>query len=116
MDFITKIKDIEFDIICGDFNASSNEPETVNSEFLNELIKQKKYTNLWEQGLEENKAYYIDYKGTKKKAYNNIRTFVGNRHIDYILGKGVYLNEINIDMRTLAFTDHCAIIADFQTF
>lgn len=111
-DFISKIKESKFDIICGDFNASSKNTESVNYKMLIELTKQKKYSNLWEQGIEENKAYYINYKGTKQKANNNIRTFVGNTHIDYILGKEIYFTEIIIDMRTLAFTDHCAIIID----
>ncbi|MPN27187.1 hypothetical protein SDC9_174614 [bioreactor metagenome] len=77
---------------------------------------QSKYSNLWEQGLNEDKAFYIDYKGTKQKATKDTpvyRTFVANRHIDYILGKQINFNTITIDMRTLAFTDHCAIIVDF---
>lgn len=110
--FISEIKESEYDIICGDFNASSRKPESINYKMLKELTTQKKYSNLWEQGVEENKAYYIDYKGTKQEANNNIRTFIGNTHIDYILGKEIYINEITIDMRTLAFTDHCAIIID----
>lgn len=112
--FISKIKESKNDIICGDFNASSGKTESINYKMLKELTTQKRYLDLWEQGLKENKAYYIDYKGTKQKAESNIRTFSGNTHIDYILGKGVDLVEITIDMRTLAFTDHCAIIIDCQ--
>lgn len=107
---ISQIKESEYDIICGDFNASSRKTESINYKMLKELTTLKNYSNLWEQGVEENKAYYIDYKGTKQKANNNIRTFVGNTHIDYMLGKEIDLAEITIDMRTLAFTDHCAII------
>ncbi|MBP1927167.1 endonuclease/exonuclease/phosphatase family metal-dependent hydrolase [Sedimentibacter acidaminivorans] len=112
--FISKIGESKYDIICGDFNASYKKPESINYTILKELTKQKKYSNLWEQGLKEDKAYYIDYKGTKQKANNNIRTFVGNTHIDYILGKEIDLTEITIDMRTLAFTDHCAIIVNCE--
>ena len=66
-------------------------------------------------GLKEGKAYYIDYKGEKKKAQqgNFYRTFVGNTHIDYVLAKAdIHLIDIVIDMRTLAFTDHCAMIVN----
>lgn len=104
----------EYNIICGDFNASSQKPESINYIKLKKLIEVNKYSNLWEQGLKESKANYIDYKGTKQKARSNVRTYVGNRHIDYILGKEINLTEITIDMRTLAFTDHCAIIIDCE--
>jgi len=82
-------------------------------------LTESKYSNLWEKGLKEEKAYYKDYKGAehninKKNAIKNIRTFVGNTHIDYILGKEIELTKITIDMRTLAFTDHCAIIIDCE--
>lgn len=63
------------------------------------------------------KAYYIDYKGEKKKAHQGdfYRTFVGNTHIDYVLAKSdIHLIDIIIDMRTLAFTDHCAMIVNYK--
>ena len=78
---------------------------------------QSEYFNLWEQGLEKDKAFYIDYKGIEQKANKDIplyRTFAGNTQIDYILGKTINLVKISLDMRTLAFTDHCAIIVDCE--
>lgn len=65
------------------------------------------------------KSILYKFFGKKIKAdskKNKIRTFVGNRHIDYILAKKNFLNlkEIRIDFRTLAFTDHCGIILDFD--
>ena len=80
---------------------------------------QSQYLNLWEQGLAIGNAYYLDYSGEKKKAVKDVpiyRTFVRNRHIDYVLRKREILSPytITIDMRTLAFTDHCAVIVDFN--
>jgi len=77
------------------------------------------YIDLWQEGINQEKAYYINFLGKTIKAdskKNKIRTFVGNRHIDYILAKKNFLNlkEIAIDFRTLAFTDHCGIIMNFD--
>ena len=78
------------------------------------------YINLWQEGINQGKAYYIDFSGRKIKAdskeHFKIRTFVGNRHIDYVLAKKESLNlkEIRTDFRTLAFTNHCGIILDFD--
>lgn len=116
-EFISVIKNSNCDIICGDFNASLTNTESENWKMLEEMTRQSqsKYSDLWEQGLEKDKAFYIDYEGTEQRATKDTpvyRTFVANRHIDYILGKGIKLDKITIDMRTLAFTDHCAIIVD----
>lgn len=102
-------------IICGDFNAT---PNNENYEFIEKLRKDK-YDDLWEVGLNEGKAYYINYSGKKIKAnsnHKNLRTFIKNTHIDYILTKKkmIHLNKIIIDFRTLAFTDHCSIISYFK--
>lgn len=113
---MSKIKGSDSKIICGDFNAClKNE----NQEYLEKLLHDNDYIDLWQEGINQGKAYYIDFSGRKVKAdseKNKIRTFVGNRHIDYILAKKKFLNlkEIRIDFRTLAFTDHCGIILDFD--
>ncbi|MBO4908145.1 MAG: endonuclease/exonuclease/phosphatase family protein [Lachnospiraceae bacterium] len=108
--------EIVSDIICGDFNADiykNYDEEPANRKYLKELIEDG-YRSLWNVAREAGKAFYIDYKGEKKPANKNYRTFMGNTHIDYILAKedSVSLNEIVIDLRTLTFTDHSAIIAD----
>lgn len=116
-DILKKIKESDSKIICGDFNACSNNE---NQEYLEELLSKNGYIDLWQEGINQRKAYYIDFSGRKMKANSEkhlkIRTFVGNRHIDYILAKNEFLNlkEIIIDYRTLAFTDHCGIILDFD--
>jgi len=112
---LATLKNSDSHIICGDFNAT---PNNENYKFIQELCKEQ-YTDLWEVGLNEGKAYYIDYSGEEKKAYSKhitLRTFVKNTHIDYILAKKdmIKLNKIIIDFRTLAFTDHCSIIAYFD--
>ena len=112
---LATLKNSDSHIICGDFNAT---PNNENYKFIQELCKDQ-YTDLWEVGLNEGKAYYIDYSGEEKKAYSKhitLRTFVKNTHIDYILAKKdmIKLNKIIIDFRTLAFTDHCSIIAYFD--
>lgn len=114
---LSKIKESDSKIICGDFNACSNNE---NQEYLEELLNNNDYIDLWQEGINQGKAYYIDFSGRKIKAdikkHIKIRTFVGNRHIDYILAKRGFLNlnEIRIDFRTLTFTDHCGIILDFD--
>ena len=113
---LSKIKESNSDIICGDFNACLNNE---NQEYLEELLNNNCYIDLWQEGINQGKAYYMDFSGGKIKADRTkykIRTFVGNRHIDYILAKDKFLNlkEIRIDFRTLAFTDHCGIILDFD--
>ena len=114
---LSKIKESDAQIICGDFNAC---PDNENQEYLEELLSENDYIDLWQEGINQGKAYYIDFFGRKMKAdskeHLKIRTFVGNRHIDYILAKKKFLNlkEIRIDYRTLAFTDHCGIILDFD--
>ena len=113
---LSKIKESDSKIICGDFNACSNNE---NQEYLEELLNDNYYIDLWQEGINQEKAYYINFLGKTIKAdskKNKIRTFVGNRHIDYILAKKNFLNlkEIAIDFRTLAFTDHCGIIMNFD--
>ena len=111
------IQESDCDIICGDFNAHRKYSQIKNWKVIDNLINDKGYSDLWEKGLKEGKAYYIDYKGEKKKAQqgNFYRTFVGNTHIDYVLAKAdIHLIDIIIDMRTLAFTDHCAMIVNYK--
>jgi len=113
---LKKIETSESQIICGDFNATEN---NANYNFIEKLLRND-YCDLWSKGLNEGKAYYIDYAGKEIKAnskkHKKLRTFVGNTHIDYIFAKRdiINLNKIIIDFRTLAFTDHCGIIADFE--
>ena len=113
----SKIINSKSKIICGDFNAWANNS---NQEFLNSLLNSNSYIDLWQVGLEQEKAFYIDFAGkirkADKKKHCKIRTFVGNTHIDYILANKAFLNlnEIIIDFRTLAFTDHCGIILNFD--
>lgn len=112
-----KLKDSDSKIICGDFNACSNNS---NQKYVKELLGDDEYIDLWREGLIDGNAYYIDFSGQKTKAdakkHLRIRTFVGNTHIDYILAKKDFLTlkEIIIDFRTLAFTDHCSIILEFD--
>ena len=113
---LSKIKESDSKIICGDFNACLNNE---NQKYLEKLLDDNDYIDLWQEGINQGKAYYIDFSGRKIKADNKkckIRTFIGNTHIDYILAKKKFLNlkEIRIDFRTLAFTDHCGIILDFD--
>ncbi len=113
---LSKVKGSNSKIICGDFNACSGNE---NQKYFEKLLSETGYVDLWQEGIEKEKAYYIDYSGRKIKAeakHSEIRTFVGNRHIDYILAKKNFLSlrEIRIDFRTLAFTDHCGIILDFD--
>lgn len=113
---ISNIDDCKCDIIAGDFNASIKRKDGENWKLLTKL-SQKQYDDLWRIGVHNNQAYYIEYNGQKRRAHNEEhKTFVANTHIDYILGRreSIELEEIFIDMRTLAFTDHCAIIADLK--
>lgn len=103
-------------IICGDFNTSSKNTESSNYKLYQKLID-KGYCNLWETALCNEKAYYCNYKGEKLQADKDgfFRTFSGNTHIDYVLGKSdLEIKEIIIDYRTLAFTDHTSIIIDVE--
>lgn len=117
-DLLSAIARNESKIICGDFNASSKRKESENYRFLEKLITQEGYVDLWSKGIETNKAFYINYRGEIIEADKNkfYRTFVGNTHIDYTLGKDKLINlkKIIIDTRTLAFTDHCSIIVEIR--
>lgn len=117
-DLLSAIIKSDSKIICGDFNASSKNDKSDNYKFLERLILQEGYVDLWSKGIENHKAFYINYKGETIKAEKGkfYRTFAGNTHIDYILGKSnlIDLKKIVIDMRTLAFTDHCCIIAEIE--
>ena len=104
------------DIICGDFNTSSKNTESSNYKLYQKLID-KGYCNLWETALCNEKTFYYNYKGEKLQADKDgfFRTFSGNTHIDYVLGKSdLEIKEIVIDYRTLAFTDHTGIIIDVE--
>ncbi len=111
-------KAVMADIICGDFNADKKSvdvdtPSTANCCFVKELLDSG-YESLWEKGRFRSVAYYINYRGEKLPACKDYRTFMSNTHIDYILAKkdSVKLNEIAIDLRTLAFSDHASVMAD----
>uniref|UniRef100_UPI004057AF0E endonuclease/exonuclease/phosphatase family protein n=1 Tax=Acetatifactor sp. TaxID=1872090 RepID=UPI004057AF0E len=113
---LTTILESNAMMICGDFNASAKKPNE-NYQFLLDLIKYHNYVNLWEEGIKSEKASVIDYRGNRKLAEDKVyRTYSGNTHIDYMLGKKgqVELESIIIDFRTLAFTDHCSIIAEVE--
>ena len=114
---LNAIKNSNSKLICGDFNASMKK-NSPNYRFLRELIEEQEYFDLWSEGLNDNKSYYINYKGKEIKAEKNIlyRTYIGNTFIDYILGKKrwIHFDKILIDTRTLSFTDHCGIIADIE--
>lgn len=121
--FLSFIDNSDFDIICGDFNASDKNPKSKNFELLEELKQgSNSYLDLWDYGVNNGLAYYVDYAGNQKKVEKDtfIRTYVGNTHIDYICGRSdkfpakFKVNCIVIDMRTLAFTDHCAVILDCE--
>lgn len=104
------------DIVCGDLNASSKNTESLNYKLYQQLIDNS-YCDLWKKGLCINKAHYLNYKGSKLKADGDafFRTYSGNTHIDYVLGKpDLKIEDITIDFRTLAFTDHCGIIVDIE--
>lgn len=101
------------DIICGDFNASKRKPESLNYKLYESLCH--KYVDLWEKSLIGNKAYYYNFKGQELCAEQNTfyRTYIAQTHIDYILGSPqLNIDKMIIDYRTLAFTDHCAVIID----
>lgn len=105
------------DIICGDFNTSSKNTESLNYELYQKLTYKDYYCDLWKTALRNEKAYYCNYKGEKLQADEDrfFRTFSGNTHIDYVLGKSdLKIKEIIIDYRTLAFTDHTSIIIDIE--
>ena len=64
-------------------------------------------------------AYFIDFLGKKKKADKSVfyRTFSQQKENDFILCKKAIAEkttEMLIDYRTLSFTDHCAVIAEFE--
>ncbi len=105
------------DIICGDFNTSSKNTESLNYKLYQKLTYKDYYCDLWKTALRNEKAYYCNYKGEKLQADEDrfFRTFSGNTHIDYVLGKSdLKIKEIIIDYRTLAFTDHTSIIIDIE--
>lgn len=109
-------KNYDADIVCGDLNASSKRKESLNYELYQKLIGSG-YCDMWEKALWNKKAYYYNYKGKKfpadKKEF--FRTYSDNTHIDYVLGKSdLEIEEIIIDYRTLAFTDHTGIIIDVE--
>ena len=116
---LTKL--VKADIICGDFNADiyksrkSDESRTANYTFVAKELKGS-YVNPWELGKKSQNAYYCNFAGKEINTTKNIRTFTGNTHIDYIFAKNkiIQLNKIIIDLRTLAFTDHAAVIADLD--
>lgn len=114
---LNAIKNSKAELICGDFNASMKRNSS-NYKFLRALIEEQEYFDLWSEGLNDDKSYYINYKGEELKAKKNTlyRTYIGNTFIDYILGKKkrVHFDKISIDTRTLSFTDHCGIIADVE--
>lgn len=121
--FMSFIDSRDFDIICGDFNASDQNPKSKNYKLLTNLKQGScSYLDLWDYGVKNGLAYYVDYAGNQKEVKEStfVRTYAGNRHIDYILGKAAKFQDefkvksIIIDMRTLAFTDHCAIILDCE--
>lgn len=103
-------------LIVGNFNAHSKKPTSKNWQVYQRLTQANEplYHDLWKKGLLENKAYYLDYRGEKHLAVREhfYRTTNSNTQIDYILGRNVQLNEIILDMRTLSFTNHCALIVD----
>mgnify|MGYP001028162614 CR=1 FL=1 len=117
----TKIIEPIYDIILGDFNVGIDYNGNTNGMGYNSYITliENGYIDLWEYALTCNKAYYVDYYGIKHQASSDIfyRTFISQKRDDFILSKIEYqikLNKIIIDYRTLAFTDHCAIIAEFE--
>ena len=108
-------KRYDADIVCGDLNASSRNKD-LNYELYQKLIGNG-YYDLWEESLRNKKAHYYNYRGEKMPADEKefFRTYMGNTHIDYVLGKSdMEIKEIIIDYRTLAFTDHTGIIIDVE--
>ncbi len=103
-------------LIMGNFNAHNKKPLNHNWQLMQRLTKGEEplYRNLWQEGLEQQKAYYLDYRGEKHLANEThfYRTTNSNTQIDYALGRNIDLNEIILDMRTLSFTNHCALIVD----
>lgn len=108
-------------IVCGDFNRGYNpyhQPDNPGERFYQSLLKEG-YTDLWAWGIKSRRAFYTDCFGTehateKDKFY---RTFNTQRVNDCILCKNDFaplLTKIVIDYRTLTFTDHCAVIAEFN--
>lgn len=111
----------EYPIVLGDFNTGidyTRKTDGIGYEFY-AALKSKGYIDLWEHALTCDKAYYVDYSGVQQSASPRpfYRTFVSQKRDDFIMCKNdtlELLNKIVIDYRTLAFTDHCAIIADFK--
>lgn len=103
-------------LIVGNFNAHNKKPKSKNWQVYQRLTQEGSplYHDLWNQGLLEKKAYYLNYRGEKHLAVREhfYRTTNSNTQIDYVLGRNVRLNEIILDMRTLSFTNHCALIVD----
>ena len=52
------IQESDCDIICGDFNAHRKYSQIKNWKVIDNLINDKEYSDLWEKGLKEEKAYY----------------------------------------------------------
>lgn len=122
----------QYDIVLGDFNTGLDYKGNAKGigkpfyEFYKDLVENKGYCDLWEYALsddqiEKPKAYFIDALGEEADAEKDTfyRTFSAQRRIDYILCKKDYMKnnkctKIVIDYRTLAFTDHCAVIAEFD--
>ena len=100
---LSKLKNSNAKILCGDFNASSNNS---NQKFIDMLLDSGDYIDLWKAGVEQHAAYYIDFAGSLKQANSQkhltMRTFIRNTRIDYILAKNDFLilNKIVIDFRT----------------
>ena len=111
-----------FEIICGDFNTGIkelNKYPTKSTTAYCTLINNYKYIDLWRYAINENKGFIIDCFGNEHLAFPNVfyRTFNTQRINDFIMAKDEFKNKlikICIDYRTLAFSDHCAIIATFK--
>ena len=110
-------------IICGDLNVGKIGSElphnSLGAPFYLRIINDKEYCDLWEYCLENDKAFFIDFLGKKKKADKSVfyRTFSQQKENDFILCKKAIAEkttEMLIDYRTLSFTDHCAVIAEFE--
>ena len=102
------------DIVCGDFNKANPD----NKKFYDDLLNEG-YTDLWESAVAAHRAFYTDCFGTEHAAEENAfyRTFNTQRVNDCILCRKAFvphLTKILIDYRTLTFTDHCAVIAEFD--
>ena len=110
-----------YKIILGDFNAGVDYRGTTDGIGYNSYLtlKHNDYIDLWEYAVTCNKAFFVDYSGIQQPALPDIfyRTFVSHKRDDFILCKKdthELLSKIIIDYRTLAFTDHCAVIAEFE--